>query len=159
MSQAKIIKHMIITVLIVILSAFLWQSIPNDNGANIAKLFDNRDILVTFDGFTQLPNIADQYYKKIDTVNLNLRNIDKENKEYKLYFVYSKQSTVDANTLKMELDNKVYDLSKIEVFEDGDYFYYFLYEDTLDAYSSKDISVRIWTSSEDGTLKSSFAVK
>ena len=58
MSQAKIIKHMIITVLIVILSAFLWQSIPNDNGANIAKLFDNRDILVTFDGFTQLPNIV-----------------------------------------------------------------------------------------------------
>ena len=159
MEERKIIKHIIFVVLIVILSGILWHNADINKAANIAREFDNRQVLLTFDGFTTLPNIDDKYYKELDTYNINLKNIDKDNKEYKLYFVFSKTSSVDFNTIKMDLDNEVIKLSDIKYNEDDDYIYFLVKEGSIEAYKSIDMPVRIWTSSEDGSLRSSFRVK
>ena len=159
MDKKDIIKHMLTTILIVIMSFFVWMNNPSQAGAQIAASFNNRNILVTFDGFDLLTNIEDENYNALTPTNLNLRNTTNKSKSYKLYYTIAKTSTVPYNTLKIALNNEIYDLKELDYIEDDSYLYFMVDEDTLDAYTNVNISVRIWTTALNCKLTSSFITR
>ena len=159
MEQKQIIKHMLTVVLIVIVSFFVWNNAPSQAGAQIASAFDERNILVTFDGLDYLTNISDEDYELLRPSALSLRNISNKSKDYHLYYVISKNSSVPYDSLKLSIDDKVFSLSDIKPDEDDNCYYFEIMNGSLDAYSDMNYDVRVWTTVSSGTLTSSFVTR
>jgi hypothetical protein len=159
MDKKDIIKHIFTIIIIVIISFIVWNNNPSQAGAQIAASFNNRDIFVTFDGFDLLTNTEDDDYYTLKPANLSLRNTTNKDKEYKLYYTISKTSTVTYDTLKISLDDQVYDLKDMDYIEDDTYMYFMVKHDYLSSYTNINIPVRVWTSSTNGKLTSSFITR
>ena len=159
MEEKRIIKHMITTILIVIVSFFIWNNAPCQAGARIAASYNDRNMQIVFDGFEHLICMEDDNYIKLTPTVLNLRNTTNKSREYKLYFTIAKTSTVPYDSLKLAIDDTVYDLKNTEYIEDDTYIYFLVKTDNLDAYTNTSMDIRIWTTVESGKLISSFITR
>ena len=65
----------------------------------------------------------------------------------------------DSSGIAIALNNEIYDLKELDYIEDDSYLYFMVDEDTLDAYTNVNISVRIWTTALNGKLTSSFITR
>lgn len=159
MSRNKFILHVVEVLTVLIISFFVWSNNHSDISANIAASYKNRSISTTFDGFKLLTNIDGNNYESIDAEKLYLRNISDTESNYKLYYVYSTTSTVNYKTLKLSLDDKIYDLSDMSYEVEGEYFLFYLTEGTIDPYTTIEYDARVWTTSFEGSLTSNFITK
>ena len=150
--------HIFIVIAVVIISIPIWNNAPSKAGANIAASFKDMQVMLDFEGFDRLTTINDSSYQDLEPKDITLRNATKNNKNYNLAYVYSKTSTVPYKDIMLSLDNQVYALSDIKYTEDNDYYYFILDSDTIDAYTTKDVEARIWTTATTGSLTGSFIV-
>lgn len=75
---------------------------------------------------------------------------------YKLYFTVDKTSTIDTKYIRLNFNNKTYDLSKINYLEINNKYYYFIQEGTIDAKTSEPFDSYLWIdSSFNGDLNES----
>ena len=75
---------------------------------------------------------------------------------YKLYFTVDKISTIDTKYVRVNFNNKTYDLSKINYIEYNNKYYFFLESGTIDAHTVEPYDTFIWIdSSFDGDINNS----
>lgn len=157
--RRDIVRHMIEVFIIVILSFVVWSNFNNDENAKIAASYSNRNIAMTFDGFKTITSMSNNDYESLKAEQLYLRNISDKEDSYELYYVYSTTSSVSYKTIKLALDNQLYDLSDMPYTIEGDYYLFFLKEGAIDPYTTITFDTRIWTTSLNGELTSNFITK
>ncbi len=94
--------------------------------------------------------IADDEIAK-DVVNGNklaIKNRNGYQKEVKLYFLVTKNSTVPYNFLRLSLNENIFALNEIEPIEDDINYYFYLSDYQIDAYKEEIIESRLWLSKD-----------
>lgn len=153
------IRRLVIS--IVIVCSILIVSIPfwgYSQSSKISVLADARTelpFISKLGAFEQLAIIDDS--KAMETVTpaeLIVRNRNGYEKTGKIYFLVEKSSTISYEYLIVSLNNRIYKLKDIELEEDEEYYYFYLGDIKLDAYTEESMMVRIWLSKDTKDIKS-----
>ena len=152
----KTIMEIIVSVLVVIISIPIWNRLGENH--KLIYTYSNISVVLDFNGFDLLTNSDENNYKTLKPTNVSIRNVTDNNKNYKLYYTYSKKSTIDYDTLFISLDDKIYSLKDINYIEDSDYYYFLLESNDIDSYTTLNKDSRIWTKADDGSLAGTFII-
>ena len=114
------------------------------------------DINITVGVFPKLKVCNEETALGMESTIVSLDNDSNSNVNYKLYLTLDKTSTIDKKFIRVHVNNKTYDLSKMNYLEINNKYYYFLEEGSIDAKTSEPYDTYIWIdSSYDGDINNS----
>ncbi len=105
--------EIVLLIIFIILSYIWWEIFNQDKSAQIADYYNNKLTINT-------------QQTKNKNINLTINNKSKLKKEYNLYLKYDNNNNIDKNNLKISLNNKTYNLTKLENFTKGNFTYYLI---------------------------------
>ena len=134
--------------LIIVVSIPIWTFTSNKINNNQIGMYDDIPISLMINDFPSLTVQDNDDFSNLSTGHLKLRNQNGFKKHYKLYYLYGKASTINENNIKLAINNKVYSLKDMKYEDKGDYYYYLIDENTMNAYEDSEVLVNIWVTSD-----------
>lgn len=136
-------------VLVIIISIPIWTFAENKVKANNQiGLYDDIPISLMIDDFPELTIQDNDDLSNLNTGHLKLRNQNGFKKNYKLYYLYGKSSTISKDNIKLAINGKVYSLKDMKYDDKDDYYYYLIDEGSLKAYEDGETKINIWVTSD-----------
>lgn len=162
----SLILAFVIAISIVLVSIPVWRISKGRNIGLIANSYGELPISVKVGKFESLIVIDDELVKDVITpTKITLRNRNGFEKNYSLYLLVEKKSSISYELLKLSINDTIYNLSEIEKSEDEENYYFKLIESSLKEYSEEEYDAKIWIKSNaqnlDGssTLTANFIIK
>ena len=152
----KTIMEIIVSLLVIIVTIPIWNKLSDNH--KYMEAHSNLSVIVDFNGFDLLTNSDEDNYLTIKPTDVSIRNITNDNRNYNLYYTYSKKSTIDYESLYISLDDKIYSLKDMNYIEDSSYYYFLLESNDIDSYTTLNKDSRIWTMADSGSLSGTFIV-
>ena len=165
-SAKYIIIRILIVVVLCIISIPLWFSKGNSLSGVMALNIGNEAVSLEIDQFKSLIVIDDaRALDIIEPRNITVTNNNSMTESIYLVFLVSKTSSVDYHYVRVSLDDKIYDISKLNMYEDADNYYFVLENINMEASSTLTYKSRIWINDSAGklpntsTLTANFIIK
>lgn len=95
--------------------------------------------------------MTDNYAEENLKDNIFTINNYGDTRKCKLMFIVSKSSTINTKNINLKINNKIFSLNNYN-YEDENYFYYFIGEETINKKSSLDINYCLWLNEETDEL-------
>lgn len=126
------IRNTIIEIVLVVLMVFasipIWKSFDLEKYVTIAEqgFIESNTVLEVSDYKSDMlyQTSDDNALENIEPINIKLSNQEETEETFTLYFVISKNSTLDYNALKVNYLNKTAKLNELEMLEDEEYYYF-----------------------------------
>ena len=155
--QRRLYQDVIITLLLVIISIPVWLNFELTSVAKIASGYDNYNYvqyeLLNDASKMVLPYEDDEALIKCETQDLIVYNNSNTLEDYSLVLKINKDTTLNLNNIRINVNYEVDYLNEYEVFEDTISYYYILDKDSIVADAYK-YNVSIWN--EDISAKDTF---
>lgn len=152
----SLILAFVISVSIVLVSIPVWRVSKGRNVGLIANSYGELPISVKVGKFESLIVIDDELVKDVITpTKITLRNRNGFEKNYSLYLLVEKKSSISYELLKLSINNTIYNLSEIEKSEDEENYYFKLIDSNLKEYSEEEYEAKIWIKSDAQNLDGS----
>lgn len=152
----SLILAFVISVSIVLVSIPVWRVSKGRNVGLIANSYGELPISVKVGKFESLIVIDDELVKDVITpTKITLRNRNGFEKNYSLYLLVEKKSSISYELLKLSINDTIYNLSEIEKSEDEENYYFKLIDSNLKEYSEEEYEAKIWIKSDAQNLDGS----
>lgn len=151
----RLIISIVIAISVVLVSIPIW-SIANGNRIGIlANSYGELKISTRVGAFESLLVVGDEKaFEIINPTTISFKNRNGYKKDFDLYLLIDKKSTVPYEYIRVSINDTIYSLSELEV-ESDEYNYYFKLESrSLDAYKDEDVNARIWINNNSEGLTS-----
>ena len=139
-------KDIIITILLVIISIPIWLSFDLTE-LEEAKKYDNYNYinyeLLNNPHYT-LVSVSDDYgLRNIETQDIVVYNYTNANATYTLVLRINKNSTINIDNIRLNVNHDVQSLNNYRFYEDNDYYYYIIDSDRIQG-SSQKYALSMW---------------
>lgn len=152
-SVSRIVVSIIITLILVVISIPLWNYSSGKKGALLVDSYEDLSIAVTIGEFKELLIVEDnRALDLIDTTKLSLRNRNDFSKDCELLMLVNKDSTIDYSYVRVAVEDKIFKLKDLDMYEDNDNYYFVIGNYDIDAYSNIEVNVRIWLGEDIGVV-------
>ena len=149
----KLVISVIVTAIVAIGTIPLWNLANAKNGLSLASLYNNLNMSINIGKFPSLMIVEDdKAIENITSTQIQVRNQNSVDKEYKLYFFVDKSTTIDKNMLRVSIGSDIYKLNEMKCIEKNEGYYYLVHTNTLAPYSNDDLEARIWVTSDASDL-------
>lgn len=148
---SRTIAEIVIVIALVIASIPVWNRLELNDYKEVAMYYDNME-----SNYLEVSDFSDYVLHQandIDAVNsvkpitLTIANEPNKNEEYAVWMIVSKNSTIDLDAIKINIDNDINKLTDLEMYEDETYCYFLLFEGHMsEQFTSKD--VQLWIDNE-----------
>ena len=154
-----IIIRMLIVLVLCIASIPIWFNKNNSLSGVMALNLNNDTVTVDIDHFKSLIVIDDEQAKDIiEPIDVKLTNHNNMTESINLVFLVSKTSSIDYHYIRVSLDDKIYNISNMNKYEDADNYYFVLENVIMDASSTITYKARIWVNDSVGKLPNTSSV-
>lgn len=153
----RLIVEIIITISLVFISIPVWNNINNNTSyASMADYYNTGSYeklsiykIQDMDTKTMIPTSDNEALKKQGTI-IAIRNGSNYNISYNLYLKISKNSTINKNNLKISVNDKIYNLSKLYKKDNDKYYFYILDNNTVKKNMGNKYDIKLWLNETTG---------
>lgn len=150
----KKIFYLIFEIVFLISLIFITREIWNNLDTRAAKVayaytsYESDLIINVNNNLSPLVPVDDNNVNEEETINIEINNINKTNKEYNLYFVIKENTTLNKDYLKIKIKNEVNYLKELKTKNENGSTYYKIFTGKINQQSKNLITLNLYLSSE-----------
>lgn len=149
----RLIMSIVIAISVVLVSIPIWSMANGNEIGLLANSYGELKISTKVGEFEPLIIISDEMaFEQINSTTISFKNRNGYKKDFNLYILVDKKSTVPYEYIRVSINDKIYNLSTLEVEEDEYNYYFKLESKSLEAYKDENIEARIWLSTDSQNL-------
>lgn len=132
------VKNIIFTILMVLVSAWVWNSSASKSYASTAKYYSN--FTVPDIKWNYLTNYLDKTSNKY-VIEVTMNNTGKQKSGYKLYLKIKKDENINTNSIKININNTISNVENYRYGYTPYYNYYLINSDIIEKHKGYSIEV------------------